>query len=132
MPSEPTRAVYVRMPDRLARKLDSAAERLGASKRDILAALVNNHLDLDGDNLVVALPNIPTPATTTVPAQSGEVLTVEETASMLRVEPDDVLALIEAGELHARRIGGQWRLARSSVLGWLRGDEPGSGPAERP
>ncbi len=46
MPSEPMRAIYVRMPDRLAGKLDKAAERLGASKREVLAMLVNDHLDV--------------------------------------------------------------------------------------
>ena len=51
-PSEPTRAVYVRMPDKLAQKLDKAAERFGVSKRDLLAILVSDHLDIEGDELV--------------------------------------------------------------------------------
>jgi excisionase family DNA binding protein len=124
MSPEATRAIYVRMPDRLARKLDRAAERLGASKRDVLAALVNDHLDVDGDNFVIALgssraapagPELGEPG-------AGEVLTLEETAELLRVEPGDVLALIEAGELPARLLGRQWRLSRTAVLAWLAGD----------
>ncbi|WP_045879081.1 helix-turn-helix domain-containing protein [Pseudofrankia sp. DC12] len=51
-PSEPTRAVYVRMPDKLAQKLDKAAERFGVSKRDLLATLVSDHLDIEGDEIV--------------------------------------------------------------------------------
>jgi excisionase family DNA binding protein len=122
MPSEPTRAIYVRMPDRLARKLDKAAERLGTSKRDVLAALVNDHLDVEGDNLVIGLRNgrVARPAE---PAPAGEVLTLEEAAELLRVQIGDVLTLIEGGELPARRLGQQWRLSRTAVLAWLGGDD---------
>jgi excisionase family DNA binding protein len=128
MSPEATRAIYARMPDRLARKLDRAAERLGASKRDVLAALVNDHLDVDGDNFVIALGSSraapaagPEPGG---PGPAGEVLTLEETAELLRVEPGEVLALIEAGELPARLLGRQWRLSRTAVLAWLGGDGP--------
>ncbi len=121
MPPEPTRAIYVRMPDRLARKLDKAAEKLGATKRDVLAMLVNDHLDVAGDNLLIGLrggrARQPEPAT-----EAGEVLTLEEAAQLLRAETGDVLALIDAGELPARRLGDSWRLSRTAVLAWLRGD----------
>jgi excisionase family DNA binding protein len=40
------------MPDRLAQKLDKAAERFGVSKRDLLATLVSDHLDIEGDEIV--------------------------------------------------------------------------------
>src|SRR5215813_13972311 len=122
MPSEPTRAIYVRLSDRLARKLDAAAERLATSKRDVLAMLVNDHLDMVGDNLVIRprggrAPQ-PEPAT-----EAGEVLTLEEAAGLLRAEPGDVLALLESGELPARRLGQTWRLSRTAVLAWLRADD---------
>lgn len=126
MAPEPTRAVYVRMPDKLARKLDKAAERLGISKRDVLAALVNDHLDVAGDDLVVGLVggHARQPGTA---ASAGEVLTLEDAAALLRAGPGDVLALIEAGELPARRLGQDWRLSRTAVLAWLRGDGPPHG-----
>jgi excisionase family DNA binding protein len=124
--SEPTRAIYVRMSDRLARKLDKAAERLGTSKRDVLAALVNEHLDVAGDNLVIGLGRTrsaqPGPA-----APEGEVLTLEEAAHLLRAKPGDLLPLIEAGELPARRLGQEWRLSRTTVLAWLQGGDQASG-----
>ncbi|ONH29163.1 helix-turn-helix domain-containing protein [Pseudofrankia asymbiotica] len=178
-PSEPTRAVYVRMPDKLAQKLDKAAERFGVSKRDLLATLVSDHLDVEGDELVFrphgrgpggkrtgerpdgegagdrphdesatssrgarpgdfwkkraadawgagtaaggarteedrAEPSAPTPA-----APVSEVLTLEEAAELLRVSVDDVRALVESGDLPARRIGETWRLTRTAVLTWL-------------
>lgn len=131
MPSEPTRAIYVRMPDRLAHKLDRAAERLGASKRDVLAALVEGHLDVDGENLVLRpRGRRASPLGETVGDQ--EVLTLEEAAALLRAPTTDVLALVEAGDLPARRMGEQWRLSRSAVLVWLRGEGPAGTSAGGP
>ena len=168
-PSEPTRAVYVRMPDKIAQKLDKAAERFGVSKRDLLATLVSDHLDIEGDELVfrphgrdgAARPPRPgdfwkkrptaegadtdahdtggpaprvrmtksgTPASPAAPdAPVSEVLTLDEAADLLRVPVDDVRALVESGELPARRIGDTWRLTRTAVLAWLAG--PGPAPA---
>lgn len=127
MTSEPTRAVYVRMPDKLARKLDQAAERLGISKRDVLAALVNDHLDAAGDDLVFGLvAGRAREPVTAAPDTAGEVLTLEDTAALLRAAPGDVLALIEAGDLPARRLGQDWRLSRTAVLAWLRGGQSGT------
>ncbi len=167
-PSEPTRAVYVRMPDKVAQKLDKAAERFGVSKRDLLATLVSDHLDIEGDELVfrphgrdgTARPPRPgdfwKKRPTTESAESdardnaadagaaaprvrmtkgearaaepaapvSEVLTLEEAAELLRVPVDDVRALVESGDLPARRIGETWRLTRTAVLGWLAGPGP--------
>lgn len=127
MSSEATRAVYVRMPDRLARKLDRAAQRLGTTKRDVVAALVDEHLDVEGDNLILRprgdSHTAPDPA-----APAGDVLTVQETAELLRVSVDDVQALIASGEIPARQLGQQWRLSRTAVLAWLRGEGSHNGP----
>ena len=120
MASEPTRAIYVRMSYRLARKLDEAAERLGSSKREILARLVDEHLEVSEDNPVVG-PSRGWDRHTEAVTSASEVLTLDEAAVMLRVEPSDVLALIERKELPARRLGQQWRLSRTAVLAWLRG-----------
>lgn len=165
-PSEPTRAVYVRMPDKLAQKLDKAAERFGVSKRDLLATLVSDHLDIEGDEIVfrphgkgegpsrpprpadfwrkrpgaeesdkeaadpssggpkVRMSKAATPEPAAAPAPVSEVLTLEEAAELLRVPTDDVRALVESGELPARRIGETWRFTRTAVLAWLAGPEP--------
>ncbi|MBV8179206.1 MAG: helix-turn-helix domain-containing protein [Mycobacterium sp.] len=48
-----------------------------------------------------------------------DVLTVQETADLLRVDVEDVQTLITSGELPARRLGDQWRLSRTAVLAWL-------------
>ena len=107
---EPTRALYVRVPATLAEKLDRTTERLGTSKRDVITRLVGDWVGTDAELkpqrfLVSAEP---------------EVLTLQETAELLRVEPADVTELLEAGDLPARRIGSQWRLSRAAVLEWLR------------
>lgn len=118
---EPTVAIYFRLPDRLARKLDSAAARLGASKRDILSALVDDHLDIEDNDLIIRSHSATANATSSsVPEH--EVLTVDEAATLLRVSADDVLGLLESGELRARRIGEHWRLTRTALMDWLRGD----------
>jgi excisionase family DNA binding protein len=48
-----------------------------------------------------------------------DVLTLEEVAELLAVEPAAVAELAASGELPGRRIGEHWRFARSAVLGWL-------------
>jgi len=165
------------MPDKLAQKLDKAAERFGVSKRDLLATLVSDHLDIEGDELVfrphgrrggekgtsdrprgeggaegaddrprdepAGPPRAPWPGDfwKKRPADAGgageerarqdkpdaaepaapvrEILTLEEAAELLRVSVDDVRALVESGELPARRIGETWRLTRTAILAWL-------------
>jgi excisionase family DNA binding protein len=47
------------------------------------------------------------------------VLTLEGVAELLAVEPEEVAALAESGDLPGRRIGGAWRFARGAVLAWL-------------
>lgn len=60
-----------------------------------------------------------------------EVLTAEEAAELLQVDPALVLQLAEAGELPGRRLGSEWRFARAALLAWLaRGEDAGTGPAK--
>ncbi len=54
-------------------------------------------------------------------------LTLEEVAELLSVEPEAVAALASSGELPGRRIAGAWRFARAAVLDWL---AQGSLPAQ--
>jgi excisionase family DNA binding protein len=154
------------MPDKLAQKLDKAAERFGVSKRDLLATLVSDHLDIEGDEIVfrphgkgdapgrpsrpgdfwrkrsgaeetdkeatdttsagpkVRMSKAAAPEPEPAAAPVSEVLTLEEAAELLRVPADDVRALVESGELPARRIGETWRFTRTAVLAWLAGPEP--------
>jgi excisionase family DNA binding protein len=48
-----------------------------------------------------------------------EVLTSEEAAELLQVDPEVVLELARAGELPGRELRGEWRFARAALLAWL-------------
>ncbi len=50
-----------------------------------------------------------------------EVMTPAEAAAYLRVSEEDVLALIESGELKARRIGSQIRISKAVIDEFLKG-----------
>ena len=59
-----------------------------------------------------------------------EVLTAEQAAKLMQVERDLIEGLTEAGELPARRLGGQWRFSRAALLDWLAaGADPAGGGA---
>ncbi|MGP8249925.1 MAG: helix-turn-helix domain-containing protein [Candidatus Dormibacteria bacterium] len=49
-------------------------------------------------------------------------MTLEETADLLRVGPEEIRTLPATGAQPARRLGKEWRLSRTAVLMWLSGD----------
>lgn len=51
-----------------------------------------------------------------------EVLDLEQTAVLLRVDPELVRELAQAQRIPARRIGESWRFSRAALLDWLKGD----------
>ncbi|MEZ5739821.1 MAG: SPFH domain-containing protein [Burkholderiaceae bacterium] len=55
-------------------------------------------------------------------AAALEVLNPEQAAQMLGVSVEDVMACIESNELKARKIGSAYRIARSSLEAFLRGE----------
>jgi excisionase family DNA binding protein len=127
-----TAALFVRLPVDAAEKLDRFAFERRIPKRDVVRLLVSERLD-EGDVLWRApLPPplvAPHPGELAVgraefvPAEAPDVLTVEQAAELLRVEPEAVTELAEAGELPGRRIGGEWRFLRRAVLAWLGGGD---------
>jgi excisionase family DNA binding protein len=128
-----TAALFVRLPLEEAEKLDRFAFERRIPKRDVVRRLLAERLD-DADVIWrhPAVPPLPIPPGAEVvvgraeftPADPQEVLTVEQVAELLQVEPDDVSALADAGELPGRRIGEDWRFLRGGVLAWLGGDAP--------
>jgi excisionase family DNA binding protein len=58
-----------------------------------------------------------------------EVLDLQETAEMLRVDPGVVRQLAESHRIPARRIGDDWRFSHSALLDWLKGERAGDKPA---
>lgn len=76
------------------------------------------------------MKSMQTPATAPVPPPAPhagaapilDVLTPEQAAQALGVSVEDVMASIQAGELKARQIGNAWRIARSALDAFLRGE----------
>ena len=48
----------------------------------------------------------------------------DEAAALLKLPADAVRASAEEGDLPGRRLGNEWRFARSAVLAWLADGEP--------
>ena len=92
--------LFVRLPRAAAEELESAAARAGTSKREVLTGLIVGQHAFR-------------------PAEAPAVLTLDEAAELLRVEPAAVRALAEAGELPGREVAGEWRFARAALLTWL-------------
>lgn len=111
MPASASTPLYVRLPTLDADRLSAAAASTGRSKRDLVSEAVRVHL---GEGLTVGRVSLPEPP--------AEVLTIDEAAALLRLEPAAVEAAAEAGELPARKVGGEWRLGRTALLAWLAGD----------
>jgi excisionase family DNA binding protein len=65
-------------------------------------------------------------------AAEPEVLTLQEAADLLRVDPGIVRELAEGGELPGRRLGGDWRFSRQGLLQWLGGGAPRPAPGPEP
>jgi excisionase family DNA binding protein len=53
------------------------------------------------------------------PAHAPEVLTADEAATLLQVEPAVLESLAEEGKLPGRKLAGQWRFSREALLSWL-------------
>jgi excisionase family DNA binding protein len=78
--------------------------------------------------LLLALVAAAAPAQPALPAASQpvterEVLDAEEAAALLRVSPETILRLAEAGRIPARRVGDVWRFWRAALLEWLVGGD---------
>ena len=115
MPDEVS-PLYVRLPRREADLLDRAAFEGKVSKRELVTSALQRYLDdaKPKSELVLGRAEFR-------PAAAPEVLTVEQAAALLQVEPAEVEKLAEAGELPGRRIGDAWRFPRAALLEWLGG-----------
>lgn len=99
------RPLYVRLPDEAADKLDRAAFELKTPKQNLVAQLVSNHLTVGKAEFF--------------PNDDPVVLTLDEAAELLRVEPEQLAGLAAKGDVPARKLGDEWRFARLALLNWL-------------
>jgi excisionase family DNA binding protein len=130
-PDDQTTPLYVRLPRQEAELLDRAAFDGRMSKRELVTSALRRYLGAgDGSAGEVATPTAGDAARAASgdlavgrhafhPGDLPEVLTLEEAAGLLRVPEDAVVEMAEAGELPARRMGGEWRLSRTALLAWL-------------
>jgi excisionase family DNA binding protein len=118
------RPLYVRLPSAAAEKLDRAAFELKTTKQNLVAELVEAHLPLASTRRVV-VESMDDALTvghhSFVPADALDVLTLADAAELLRIDEQTVAKAAERGELPGRKLGGEWRFARSAVLRWLAG-----------
>ena len=58
-------------------------------------------------------------------SSTGDVLTLQEVADLLRVHPNTVYRLARKGRIPAFKIGTDWRFHRSRIEEWMRARDPG-------
>ena len=103
------RPLYVRLPDEAAEKLHQAAFELGLPKQDIVTSLLQDHLTVGKAEFF--------------PNQPEDVLTPDEAAELLRTDAATVIAMAEDGKLPGRKLGEEWRFARTALMRWLGAEE---------
>src|SRR5262249_28415780 len=118
------RALYVRLPNDAADKLDRAAFELRVAKQDLVADLVENHLyHVAGGTRRVVVESLDDSLTvghhSFTPIEELEVMTLDEAADMLRIEPEQLAKLAESGDVPGRKLGDEWRFTRTALLAWL-------------
>jgi excisionase family DNA binding protein len=99
------RPLYVRLPDEAADKLDRAAFELKTPKQNIVAQLLANHLTVGRAEFFRN--------------DDPVVLTVDEAAELLRIDPEKLVKLAAAGDVPGRKLGEEWRFSRAGLLNWL-------------
>jgi excisionase family DNA binding protein len=136
--SDPTAALYVRLPHSEFEKLDRAAAALATNKKALVTTLVSHYVDPDTDHgldrlraIAAAKPQrvtveLPDDSITVghhafTPAPMPDVLTPAQAAELLQVSEDEVVELAEQGKLPGRRIGERWRFSRPALIAWLAG-----------
>jgi excisionase family DNA binding protein len=99
------RPLYVRLPDDAAEKLHRAAFELGLPKQDIVTNLLQDHLTVGKAEFF--------------PNEEQAVLTLEEAAELLRIEPKQMRKLAANGDVPGRKVINEWRFSRAALLNWL-------------
>jgi excisionase family DNA binding protein len=117
------RALYVRLPNDAAEKLDRAAFEMRVPKQDLVADLVENHLGAVAGTRRVVVESLDDSLTvghhSFTPAAELEVLTLDEAADLLRIDRDELTKLAKSGKVPGRQLGDTWRFTRTALLEWL-------------
>ncbi|HEX4719837.1 MAG TPA: helix-turn-helix domain-containing protein [Thermoleophilaceae bacterium] len=117
------RPLYVRLPNEAAEKLDRAAFELRVAKQDLVADLVENHLAHVGGTRRVVVESLDDSLTvghhSFTPLEEAEVMTLDEAATLLRIDSEELAKLAGSGDVPGRKLGDDWRFTRSALLNWL-------------
>jgi excisionase family DNA binding protein len=124
MNEEKRTALYVRIPQSQAEKLDRAAFELKVPKQDLIAGLVQDMKIAPGftrrrTEVVEVDDSLSVGRASFLPYGQPEVLTLAEAADLLQVDEDVVEAMASGGELPGRKLGDQWRFSRIALIDWL-------------
>src|SRR3954447_21166837 len=117
------RPLYVRLPNDAAEKLDRAAFELRMAKQDLVANLVENHLNHVAGTRRVVVESLDDTLTvghhSFTPIEGLEVITLGEAADLLRIDADELAKLADSGDVPGRKLGDDWRFTRTALLNWL-------------
>jgi excisionase family DNA binding protein len=124
MSEEKRTALYVRIPQSQAEKLDRVAFELKVPKQDLIAGLVEDMKIAPGftrrrTEVVEVDDNLSVGRASFLPYGQPEVLTLPEAADLLQVEEDVVSDMAESGDVPARKLGEDWRFSRIALIDWL-------------
>lgn len=129
----PQTPLYVRLPKSEGDKLDRAATALGIHKKDLVAGLINRHVDPDSQQGLSTLTTLtrkppesdrPTLVMGTYafqPYDPPEIMSAEQAGKFLQLDEQNVIELAEAGQLPGRKLGSVWRFSRDALVAWLAG-----------
>ena len=107
--------LFVRLPRAQAAALHRLAGATGRQKQHLVSELLADRLMPGAGPVSVGRLEIgKAPDVLT-----DEVLTLEETAALLKLPADAVRSRAEEGDLPGQRFGNEWRFARMAVLDWL-------------
>ena len=112
--------LFVRLPRDQAAALDRLAEATGRAKQHVVSELLGERLAPRVRPLSIGRVEVSNTADT----RNDEVLTLDETAALLKLPVDTIRARAEEDDLPGRRFGSEWRFARTAVLAWLARGEP--------
>ena len=107
--------LFVRLPREQAAALNRLVDATGRKKQYLVSELLADRLTPSAGPVSVGRIEV----ANTPDIHADEVLTLEETAVLLKLPGDAVRSRAEEGDLPGRLFGTEWRFARMAVLAWL-------------
>src|SRR3954454_20937537 len=123
MNEEKRTALYVRIPQSQAEKLDRAAFELKVPKQDLIAGLVEDMKIAPGftrrrTEVVEVDDSLSVGRASFLPYGQPEVLQLAEAPELRQAEEGAVEAMAAAGVLPGRKLGEDWRFSRNALIEW--------------